>query len=57
MLNTTLNTSILASGRNVHFNIYGPPVVARPLLFICVGILVCGAKQPVLLLASMMLCA
>lgn len=48
MLNTTLNTSILASG---------PPVVARPLLFVCVGILVCGAKQPVLLLASIMLCA
>lgn len=57
MLNTTLNTSILASGRNVHFNIYGPPVVARPLLFVCVGVLVCDAKQPVLLLASMMLCA
>lgn len=44
MFNIILNISILVFGRNVYFNIYGFFVVVRLLLFICVGILVCGVK-------------
>lgn len=44
MFNINLNISILVFGRNVYFNIYGFFVVVRLLLFICVGILVCGVK-------------
>lgn len=44
MFNIILNISILVFGRNVYFNIYGFFVVVRLLLFVCVGILVCGVK-------------
>lgn len=44
MFNIILNISNLVFGRNVYFNIYGFFVVVRLLLFVCVGILVCGVK-------------